>query len=219
MELPKPSGNLPELRVSTRVPTLRGVAILALHSAPLLSAHPAVAQRGGRDAVSVLARAEQSEVRPGDLISIAVALEHAQGYHTWPHHPVVPPELGGLRPIATSITISALPEGLTLEEIAWPDPVPVTVRYTGAPLSLLSYAGTVVARVRLRIAPDHPPGPTGLELRVRYQACDDLLCYRPQTVTRAVRFRVMTPRPPREHAGGHRLRTRKTRATSSDLDR
>jgi hypothetical protein len=106
---------------------------------------------------------------------------------------VVPPELGRLRPIPTTIELAPLPEGLALEEVDWPEPVPVTVRYTGGPLEVMSYRGTAAARVHVRVAADAPRGRRTVTLTVRHQVCDERRCYRPTSVERTVRVRVEGP--------------------------
>jgi DsbC/DsbD-like thiol-disulfide interchange protein len=137
---------------------------------------------GGADSVKVRALATPANPQAGDQVSVAVALEHAAGFHSWPHEPVVPPELRGVMPIATTIEVLSLPEGAVVEEIQWPAPVPVIVRYTRGPVLLLAYTDTAVAQLRLRLESDQPAEGTSVALRVRYQACDERVCYPPKTV-------------------------------------
>jgi hypothetical protein len=142
------------------------------------------------DAVVVRAVAEPARAVPGGRCTIAVTIEFAPGFHAWPNEPVLPPPFERLRAIPTTIEFASLPEGMELEGIDWPEATPVTVRYTGRPIELMSYAGTVVAHVRLRVAADAPSGRTTVRLTVGYQTCDERLCYRPTTVERTVRLRV-----------------------------
>ncbi len=139
--------------------------------------------RGGADSVSVRAAIEENEAAAGsgDVVSIAVSFQHARGFHSWPNQPVVPPEFAGVNPIATTIEVVSLPEGAELAGIDWPEPVPLIVRYTGRPVKLLSYTDTAVAHVRLRFPADAPAGELVVELRVRYQSCDERVCYPPRT--------------------------------------
>ncbi len=151
----------------------------------------------GQDSVRVRAVAAKTVVRPGDEVPVAVILEHAPGFHTWPNTPVVPPPLRAVRPIATALRVVSLPEGAQVGEIQWPEPVSIPVRYTGRRVDLLSYADTVAIYVPLTLAPDQAAGDVTLELRVRYQACDELVCYRPKTVTLAVPLEVVEPEVPK----------------------
>ncbi len=137
---------------------------------------------GGADSVKVRALATPANPQAADQVSVAVALEHAAGFHSWPHEPVVPPELRGVMPIATTIEVVSLPEGGVVEDIRWPAPVPVIVRYTRGPVLLLAYTDTTVAQVRLRLESDQPAEGANVGLRVRFQACDQRVCYPPRTV-------------------------------------
>lgn len=150
---------------------------------------------GGADSVRVRARADPATIKPGRPMSILVVLDHAAGFHTWPHDPVVPAEFEGLIPIATSVEASALPEGMRLEDIRWPEPVAVTVHYSGDPVELLAYAGEAVVQLVVRTAADTPDGGQTIPLRVRYQACDERICYAPRTVKLTVPFNLTPDRP------------------------
>jgi hypothetical protein len=196
-------------RVTWNPATVRG---LALSSLALLfagaSAPDASAQgvRGGADSVRVhLAGVERlppsGSADPGgsaEHLEVRVAIVHAREFHSWPDEPVVPPELRGLNPIATSIRVASAPAGVEVEEIEWPEPVTVTVRYTSEPLELLSFVDTTVARLRVRL-PEHlvdAPGGAGpvdvvpLELQVQFQSCDEEYCYPPRRETLSVPLAV-----------------------------
>ena len=149
--------------------------------------------RGGADSVRVrVAGVERlaTQDAQGDalLLEIRVAIDHAAGFHSWPDEPVVPPELKGLNPIATSIEVVSAPQGVEIETIDWPDPVTVTVRYTSEPLDLLSFTDTIVVRLRVRL-PANQNGESNrvaaspderIELRVQFQSCDEEYCYPPR---------------------------------------
>jgi len=181
---------------SSRPLTLAAVALLtAALAAPTGLAAQGV--RGGADSVRVrIAGVERLTAQDigGDaaVVEIRVAIEHAAGFHSWPDEPVVPPELKGLNPIATSIELTSAPDGVEIESIDWPDPVTVTVRYTSEPLDLLSFTGTVVARIRARLPASQDgdataPSPDDrLELRVQFQSCDEEYCYPPRRETLSV---------------------------------
>lgn len=177
------------------------LAVVALFTAALSTPNGLAAQgvRGGADSVRVrIAGVEwpagQDTGGDAPVVEIRVAIEHAAGFHSWPDEPVVPPELKGLNPIATSIELTSAPEGVEIESIDWPDPVTVTVRYTSEPLDLLSFTETVVARIRARLPASLDGGPDSaavspddrLELRVRFQSCDEEYCYPPRRETLSV---------------------------------
>ncbi len=145
---------------------------------------------GGEDSVSVRAVVGRSVVRPGDLVPVAVVLEHARGFHTWPHEPVLPPAYRDVVPVATDVEVASRPEGVEVGAIQWPEPVPVTVRYTGRPVELLSYVDTTAVYLPLELDRGLSPGEYELTLRVAWQACDERVCYFPQERELAVPLRV-----------------------------
>ncbi len=144
----------------------------------------------GTDSVSVRAVPARAVVRPGDLVPIAVVFDHAEGFHSWPNTPVVPPVYRDVIPIPTAIEVTALPAGAALGTIQWPAPVSVRVRYTGRPVDLLSYVGETVAYVPVTLAPEQPEGTIAIGLRVSYQSCDERVCYPPREVALTVSLRV-----------------------------
>jgi thiol:disulfide interchange protein DsbD len=154
------------------------------------TAHAQGGVPGGADSVSVSATAQPAVVTPGATVTIAVTLSHARGFHTWPNEPIVPPEFEGVNAIATAIEVLALPEGAVEKGIEWPEPVPVTVRYTRKAVELLSYVGDATARLRVELAQDQPAGQAEVALEVRYQACDERVCYPPRTAELMVSFEV-----------------------------
>lgn len=172
------------------VPTILGTAAAVCAQVP-----------DGADSVKVRAHADPATVQPGEVLSIVVVLDHAADFHTWPHAPVVPPEFEGLIPIATSVEASTLPEGVSVEEIRWPEPVTVTVHYIRDPVELLAYAGQAVVRLIVRTASNTPDGEQRVELRVRYQVCDERVCYPPKTVNLRVPFSLASGGRVRDRGG------------------
>jgi thiol:disulfide interchange protein DsbD len=136
---------------------------------------------GGEPQVTVRAVPQKSVAHPGDPIVIAVVLAHEEGFHTWPHEPVIPEALGEDFPaIATDIEVVSVPPGTEVRQIQWPEPEAVTVYYTLEPLELISYTGDTVAYVPMIVPPDMPPGEFIAALKVSYQACDETSCYMPE---------------------------------------
>jgi len=148
-------------------------------------AHAQVGGEFGPD-VSVRLVSQKTTVRPGDQLAIAVVLEHGPGFHTWPNpeQVVVPPELGAdFTPIPTLIDPASVPDGVTTYPVQWPAPRGVPVNYTGVPTDLLSFADTSVAYLPIEIALDQAAGKLSVDVTVQYQACDETLCYAPETKT------------------------------------
>lgn len=193
-----PQAGRPNSQLTVK-PTSRTWGVLACCVPAVLSTAAAVRAQvpGGADSVKVRAHADPAAIHPGEALSILVVLDHVAGFHTWPHDPVVPAEFEGLMPIATSVEAFALPKGVDVEEILWPEPVTVAVRYIGDPVELPAYAGEAVVRLVVRTAADTPEGKRRIELRVRYQACDERVCYPPKTVELSVPFNLARDGPSR----------------------
>jgi thiol:disulfide interchange protein DsbD len=170
-----------------------GAMLLAMWLAiiPFAPAHAQEPVLDWESAVSVRAVAARSTVRPGDQVPLAVVIEHEEGFHTWPNSPIVPPQFDAFVPIPTTIEAVSLPPGARLGEVQWPPVEPVTVEYTDAPVDLLSYVGTSVAFLPLQLDPEQPIGQATVTLSVRFQSCDDRICYPPRTVELAIPLEVV----------------------------
>src|SRR5262245_41349389 len=95
--------------------------------------------------VTVSAAAPRAEVARGEQFAIAVVLKFAQGWHAWPHKPVVPPELEGLDATPTTVMLkegAKLPSGVALHLpwTQWPEPHETAV----AGAKALTYSGRTV---------------------------------------------------------------------------
>jgi thiol:disulfide interchange protein len=167
------------------------VSLLAL----LGFARPAAAQfdRFGAqelvEPVVVSAEASVNAVRPGDQAVIAVTLDFAENFHSYPNKPVMPEALSDFPAIPT-LVVPGASEGVAFGRIQWPEPKATVVRFTGEPVDLLVYGGTAIVYLPLRIDADAAPGTRSIELTVSYQACDDTTCFAPESVVRTVTFEV-----------------------------
>ncbi len=81
--------------------------------------------------------------------------------------------------IPTDLTLDP-PAGITLEGLAWPDPV--MLNQVGANEPLAVFEEEFVIGVRLALAPDVAPGEHVVPGTLRYQACDETMCYAPVSV-------------------------------------
>jgi thiol:disulfide interchange protein len=81
--------------------------------------------------------------------------------------------------IPTVLTVEA-PAGVTVEEIVYPQPT--DLKQEGQPQPLSVFEREFVIGVRIKVAPGTPAGDLVVPGRLRYQACDETLCYVPATV-------------------------------------
>lgn len=166
-------------------------------SALLAAAAPAAAQPdfgfgGGDDEIVVRAVAQRDAAHPGGEIVVAVVIDHADGFHTWPNEPVLPQELADFPTTPTLIDVSVDPPGgAAVGPIQWPEPKPTVVNYTGEPLEILFYEGEAVAFVPLRVSRGFEGDEVAVTLKVSYQACDDMICLPPTDEWITLRLAVL----------------------------
>ena len=94
------------------------------------------------------------------------------------------------------------PDGIALEGLAWP--VPIMLEQAGADQPLAVFEETFVIGAAFSLAPDVAAGEYVVPGTLRYQACDERMCYIPATAPFEFRLRVAAPgQTPAatEHAG------------------
>jgi len=161
-----------------------------------LSPATAHAQPGtGLPPVTTSAAVSQPQVLPGGQLAIAVVLDHAEGYHSWPAKAqnALPPEVAEFA-INTEIT----PEpaaGLTFGPIQWPelhDSRVANPGMEGPPTILLkTLSGKAVAYVPVVVANNAAPGPRTITIDLGYQTCDETSCLPPENVKLTVGVEVV----------------------------
>jgi thioredoxin:protein disulfide reductase len=139
----------------------------------LLPAAALLAQDGPPPRAQVTPLLEQESAAPGGTVRAAVRVSLPEGLHANAHKPRDP----SLIPLV--LTVNA-PAGVTVEEIVYPEPT--DLRQENAPQPLSVYEREFVIGTVLRIALNAAPGPLEIPLRLRYQACNEKLCYLPTTV-------------------------------------
>ncbi len=104
---------------------------------------------------------------------MAVQIEIQNPFHINPARTQIPPSLSFLIP--TEVTITQAPAGWRARATVYPQPSVVQVAYTGQPAPVPVFHGKIVLLVPFVVDADAATGPVSVDLR--YQACDDLLCY------------------------------------------
>ncbi len=92
--------------------------------------------------------------------------------------------------IPTVLTVEP-PAGISVTGLAWPEPV--LLEQTGADKPLAVYEEIFTIGVALAVAPDMAPGDYEVPVSLRYQACDERMCYIPATERFAFDVRVAPP--------------------------
>ncbi len=130
---------------------------------------------------------EQQAIQPGQTVTLVLGVELPENIHVQsdePRDPFV---------IPTVLTLT-LPEGVTVEEITYPESTDFLLEGWDEPLAVFEHEFTIA--VRLALNTDVSPGDIVVPGSLRYQACDDRVCFAP--VTAAVEWHLQVePGEPR----------------------
>jgi len=129
---------------------------------------------------------EQQAIQPGQTVTLVLRVELPENMHVQsdePRDPFV---------IPTLLTFT-LPEGITVDEITYPESTDFLLEGWDEPLAVFEHEFTIA--VRLALDTDVSPGDIVVHGRLRYQACDDRVCFAPATA--AVEWHMQVE--PREH--------------------
>jgi thiol:disulfide interchange protein len=113
---------------------------------------------------------ESDGVRAGSTARVALEVALPDGYHVQSNKPRDPSL------IPTELTVDA-PAGIRVAEVVFPEAE--DFKQEGLPEPLLVFEREFVIGVALELAAGLPPGELVLPVRLRYQACDDKMCYAP----------------------------------------
>jgi len=162
-------------------PKLRGrLAAAALLAALALPAPLAAAQDARREKARLELAADRTAHDPGTTARIAAVVEIEPGWHVQAHVPTYD------WLIPTVLTVAA-PTGWGAAEIAYPEPQPYKFGFAEEPLAV--YEGRIVLIADLPVPAD-AAGAAPVEVRLRYQACDDKSCLPPVTTTASLELTI-----------------------------
>jgi thiol:disulfide interchange protein DsbD len=113
-------------------------------------------------------------VQPGIAMRAAIRVRLSDGLHTNANQPRDPL----LIPIVLSVDA---PAGVSVEEIVYPESTDLVQEGVDEPLAV--YEQEFLIGVQLLVAEGTPAGEIFVPARLRYQACDERVCYIPVTVS------------------------------------
>ncbi|MEO8481724.1 MAG: cytochrome c biogenesis protein CcdA [Acidobacteriota bacterium] len=151
--------------MTRRILALLGLLALAF-GRPVSAQTPGVLQ-------TAEALVEQSSVRPGDSLRAALKVPIPDNLHVQSHTPR-DPSLIGVR-----LTISP-PPGVSVQELVYPPSTDYPLAGFAQPLSV--YEKELLIGIQLVVDKGATPGKLTIPGELRYQACDDKLCYYPRTM-------------------------------------
>lgn len=109
----------------------------------------------------------------GDKVRVALLVRLPEGLHANSNAPRDPT----LIPMTLHVEV---PDGITVEEIVWPEPI--DLEQEGSPLPLAVFERDFMIGVLFHVRAAVAPGDHAIGASLRYQACDDKMCYIPATV-------------------------------------
>jgi len=154
-----------------RTATAIGTAVLAATLCGAALSAQAPAKRPGVAELAVLPAT--LEVHPGGSARAAITVRLPEGFHMNSDQPRDP----NLIPI--TVSMEAVP-AVASAQAAFPDAV--DLKQEGEPVPLRVFEREFAIGIQLAVAPDAAIGSHRVPLRVRYQACDDKVCYPPRVV-------------------------------------
>jgi DsbC/DsbD-like thiol-disulfide interchange protein len=122
--------------------------------------------------INVTASASNHKVSRGRTLRATVTMEIPGGYH-----------VNSARPlekflIPTTLTVNA-PDGIRTGPVAYPRAVLRKFKFSKNNVSV--YEGRAVMRFTITVPPGTSTGAKELKLSLRYQSCNDEVCFPPQT--------------------------------------
>lgn len=171
------------------VPSLAGFRLILVLAFGFLAS----IARAQPEVVHLSIELNRSAASPGDQIAVAVILDHEEGWHTQGNAEALKAGAGGLDAIPTEITFSPAP-GLTPGPVQWPPTIRLSAAALGNPNATIPvFDGRAIAFIPVIVAKDAPLGERRLEVKVRYQACDDTTCQFPETRPLSATLTIVPP--------------------------
>jgi len=158
------------------------VTLLLVGSLVLVGATPALAPAQGRPRAIVTAFVETDAVRPASRARVALIVALPEGLHVQSDQPRDPT-------LIPTLLIIEPPPAVRVTQLVYPHPADFKQEGQAEPLAVFEHEFVVGAE--LEIGHDVPAGDLVIPARLRYQACDDKVCFQPTTATTEWTLRVV----------------------------
>ncbi len=147
---------------------------------PPLSAEP---QSGSdqQQIVKIKAITPEKPVSPGDLFELKLELTIAPGFHINSDQP------GDEMLVPTSVELKKDP-AYEVKEIIFPEAKKKKFKFSEKPISV--YDGQVTIKIKMELAEDICGTSLEIEVKLRYQACDENACLRPAAIPFTANIRM-----------------------------
>jgi cytochrome c biogenesis protein CcdA len=121
-------------------------------------------------------------VPAGGIVRVALQVTLPEGLHVQSDAPRDPS-------LIPTVLMVEPPAGVTVDQVVYPAAKDFVMAGQAEPLAVFDHAFTVGAR--LTVAPNVAPGDVTVPVRLRYQACNDEMCFPPATATTQWSVRVV----------------------------
>jgi len=174
----------PRLRTALAIWLLAAAAVAAARAFPLQAENP--------NPPAVLTPLVQSSgAHPGETVRAALRVQLPAGLHAQSNKPREP------QLIPTSLAFTP-PPGVTVTEAVFPHTIDVRVAGIDQPLAV--FEGDFVIGIQIQIDAAVASGTIELPGRLRYQACNDTVCFVPRTLTTSWTLQVVPKGTPTTRA-------------------
>jgi DsbC/DsbD-like thiol-disulfide interchange protein len=131
--------------------------------------------------IGLSARLASNKVRKGGIVQGTVTMDIPSGYHVNSNRPLEK------FLIASQLQIEA-PKGMRVGSVVYPRPILRKLKFSKSKVSV--FEGRAVIRFSVTIPPSFPSRTVELKGHLRYQACNDDICFPPRTRDVSVRLKV-----------------------------
>ncbi|MGE0363405.1 MAG: thioredoxin family protein [Vicinamibacterales bacterium] len=161
---------------------MRSLYVSSIVAALTLGLPPAALAQLKRIPAEIVPVVESDGVRAGTTVRAALQVTLPEGFHVQSNKP------RDASLIATELAVESV-SGIHATEIVFPPAIDFVQE--GLPEPLLVFERQFTIGVRLAIPADAPAGVVTLPARLRYQACDDSVCFAPANAAAAWTLRIV----------------------------
>jgi DsbC/DsbD-like thiol-disulfide interchange protein len=115
---------------------------------------------------------EKVIARKNETITVDFKIQVKDGYHVNSNTP------SDEYLIPLRLTIAQGPAAM--QEVVYPKPT--MEKFQFSPKAISVFQGGFIAQAKIKVQPDAPTGPTHINGKLRYQACNDRMCLPPRTL-------------------------------------
>jgi cytochrome c biogenesis protein CcdA len=161
---------------------MRSLLVSSIVAVLMFAMPPATSAQLKRIPAEIVPVVESDGVRAGTTVRAALQVTLPEGFHVQSNAPRDPSL------IATELAVESV-SGIHATEIVFPKAIDFVQE--GLPEPLLVFERQFTIGVRLAIPADAPAGMVTLPARLRYQACDDSVCFAPASAATEWTLRVV----------------------------